>query len=329
MANDMFLRYKLIRAKFDEWRTYMLKKSLVTRIADADLRLLRIFKTVVESGGLSAAETELNIGRSTISKHISDLETRLELKLCNRGPAGFSLTEDGAQVLQATEDLLAAVSRFRVEVNEIKENLAGTVRVALFDQCASNPESHLARAIGRFKDLAPAVQVELSLEPPNVIESQVIEGQLDLGIIPLNRTSESLDYIPIYGEHMYMYCGIGHPFFGVDQSKISMEEVRDSNYAGISVNSPNLLIGQRLKLRREATVQSEQALAILIMSGRYIGFLPDHLAQTFLDRRLMRAVKADKLHYRTQFAIITRKRPEPNRITRVLREMFVRAHSAA
>lgn len=328
MVFDMFLRYKLFRAKFDEWRTFMLKKSLVTRIADADLRLLRIFKAVVDSGGLSAAETELNIGRSTISKHISDLETRLELKLCNRGPAGFALTEDGAQVLRAADELLAAVTRFRVEVNEIKENLAGNVRLALFDQCASNPESHLARAIGRFNDLAPAVQVELSLEPPTVIESKVIDGQLDLGIIPLNRSSESLDYVPIYGEHMYMYCGIGHPFFGADQAKITMSEVRNSNYAGISVNSPNLLIGQKLKLRREAKVQSEQALAILITSGRYIGFLPDHLAQPFLDRRLVRAVKPDKLHYRTQFAIITRKRPEPNRITRVLRDVFIEAHSA-
>ena len=67
----------------------MRRETLATRIGDTDIRLLRIFKTVVESGGLSAAEIELNIGKSTISKHISDLELRLDLKLCNRGPAGF------------------------------------------------------------------------------------------------------------------------------------------------------------------------------------------------------------------------------------------------
>ncbi|SLN19543.1 HTH-type transcriptional regulator DmlR [Falsiruegeria litorea R37] len=304
----------------------MAKKSLVTRIGDADLRLLRIFKAVVDSGGLSAAETELNIGRSTISKHISDLETRLELVLCHRGPAGFSLTEEGARVLEAADDLLGAVTRFRVEVNEIKENLAGTVRVALFDLCASNPEAHVARSISKFNDIAPAVQVELSLEPPTVIESQVIEGQLDLGIVPLNRPSESLDYSPIYGEHMFMYCGVGHPFFESDQGSITLEDVRASNYVGISVNSPNLRIGQQLKLRRSAKVQSEHALTILIMSGSYIGFLPDHLAEPFQARGLMRAVMPDELHYRTQFAIITRKRPEPTRITQVLRETLIADH---
>ena len=35
-------------------------------VQDVDLRLLRIFVAIVESGGLSAAESRLNIGRSTI-----------------------------------------------------------------------------------------------------------------------------------------------------------------------------------------------------------------------------------------------------------------------
>ena len=69
----------------------MCAKSLMTRIGDADLKLLRIFKAVVDSGGLSAAETELNVGRSTISKQIADLEHRLNLRLRQRGPAGFAL----------------------------------------------------------------------------------------------------------------------------------------------------------------------------------------------------------------------------------------------
>ena len=65
------------------------------QVQDVDLRLLRIFVTIVESGGLSAAESRLNIGRSTISTHLSDLEIRLGLKLCKRGRSGFELTDAG------------------------------------------------------------------------------------------------------------------------------------------------------------------------------------------------------------------------------------------
>ena len=305
----------------------MRRETLATRIGDTDIRLLRIFNTVVESGGLSAAEAELNIGKSTISKHISDLELRLDLKLCNRGPAGFSLTEDGEKVLRAAEDLLISVSQFRTEVNEIKEQLAGTIRISLFDQCASNPESHLARAIHKFNEAAPTVQIELSLEPPNVIEQMVISGQLNLGIIALHRPSTSLRYEPLYGENMFLYCGREHPLFEVPNTELSTKDLRRYNYAGLSVNSPNLIVGQQLGFKRAAKVQNEQALAILILSGRYMGFLPDHLAQEFMDRGLMKKILPDEIQYRTRFAAVTRKQPEPTRVTKLFLEVLLNEHS--
>ncbi len=71
-------------------------RNMIPRpVAEYDLRLLRVFKAVVENGGFSAAEAELGITRSTISVHMANLETRMQLKLCIRGRQGFSLTEDG------------------------------------------------------------------------------------------------------------------------------------------------------------------------------------------------------------------------------------------
>ena len=58
-------------------------------ITEYDLRLLRIFISVVEHGGFAAAENSLGITRSTISVHMSNLETRMKLKLCLRGRGGF------------------------------------------------------------------------------------------------------------------------------------------------------------------------------------------------------------------------------------------------
>ncbi|CUH47749.1 LysR family transcriptional regulator [Ruegeria atlantica] len=300
---------------------------VASRIGDSDIRLLRVFKTVVESGGLSAAEVELNIGKSTISKHVTDLELRLGLKLCTRGPAGFALTEDGAKVLQAADHLLVSVSQFRNEVNEIKEQLGGTIRISLFDQCASNPDSRLARAIHRFNEAAPSVQIELSLEPPNVIETMVISGQLDIGIIALHRPSTSLNYAPLYGENMFLYCSREHPLFEIPDRDLRTSDLLRYNYVGLSVNSPNLIVGQQLGLRRSAKVQSEQALALLILSGRYIGYLPDHLAQDFVDQKKMRVVLPDETQYRTRFAAVTRKQPEPTRVTNLFLEVLQSEHS--
>ena len=83
-----------------------------------------------EAGGISAAELELNIGRSTISRHIKDLETRLGVTLCRRGRAGFSLTDEGKRVYEATLRLLTAINDFRSEVNEIHQEMTGKLVIA-------------------------------------------------------------------------------------------------------------------------------------------------------------------------------------------------------
>ena len=79
----------------------MPRKANLGRLSDVDIRLLRVFRSVVACGGVSAAERELNIGRSTISRHLTDLELRLGVRLCDRGPAGFALTTEGERVLGA------------------------------------------------------------------------------------------------------------------------------------------------------------------------------------------------------------------------------------
>ncbi len=87
----------------------MAGKALLKNVTDTDLRLLRVFRAVVACGGFAAAELELNINRSTISRHIKDLETRLGVTLCRRGRAGFALTTEGEQVYASAQKMMAAM----------------------------------------------------------------------------------------------------------------------------------------------------------------------------------------------------------------------------
>jgi DNA-binding transcriptional LysR family regulator len=82
------------------------RKALLGRVSDVDLRLLRIFQTVVNCGGFSAAEIDLGIGRSTISTHIGELEGRLGTRLCSRGRGGFALTARGKKIYEASLGLM-------------------------------------------------------------------------------------------------------------------------------------------------------------------------------------------------------------------------------
>ncbi|MFZ4624037.1 MAG: LysR family transcriptional regulator, partial [Rhodoferax sp.] len=110
------------------------KRAALGQLSDMDIRLLRVFKSVVECGGMAAAELELNIGTSTVSRHIKDLETRLGLTLCRRGRAGFALTPEGQQIYTETLRLLTGVDAFRSRVDEIHQRMGGQLQIAVFDK---------------------------------------------------------------------------------------------------------------------------------------------------------------------------------------------------
>lgn len=305
----------------------MAGKALLGTVTDNDLRLLRVFRAVVACGGFTAAELELNINRSTISRHIKDLETRLGVTLCRRGRAGFALTPEGEQVHASALKIMAAMEEFQHEVDELHLQLTGNLAIAIFDKTASNPACHINRAFAQFDKEAPEVRPEIHVEPINAIEQGVMEGRFQLGIIPNHRPSSSLDYYTLFNEQMYLYCAEGHPLFDVPEKKITAAAVRKSRYVGIGYHSPNMEATHRLGLERHATAHDQEAVAHLVLSGRYVGYLPEHYAKTFVNEGVMRPLLPEIFQYVCEFSAIVRHSPPPSRVVQTLVDALVNVHA--
>nr|WP_226858186.1 LysR family transcriptional regulator [Diaphorobacter aerolatus] len=291
-----------------------------------DLRLLQVFKAVVECGGMSAAELELNIGTSTVSRHVKDLETRLGLTLCRRGRAGFALTAEGQRVYEETLRLLSSVRGFRDGIDDIHARMGGQLAVAVFDKTASNPAARIGEAIGAFNSLAPDVHLQLHVGSINEIERGVMDGTFQIGIIPTHRSSQSLVYHRLFGETMQLYCGAQHSLFDADHEGLDWDSVRAHAFAGLGYHSPNMEFTHQARLSRAATGFDQESIATLILSGRYLGFLPVHYAGHFESQGLMRAVHPQLLNYHCDFVSLVRKSPEPSRAAAAFAKCLVDAH---
>ena len=303
-------------------------RALLGQLGDMDLRLLRVFRAVVDCGGMAAAELELNIGTSTISRHVKDLEVRLGLTLCRRGRAGFSLTPEGEQIHAETLRLLASTDAFRSSVDAIHQRMGGQLNVAVFDKTASNPKAHIAEAIALFCERAPGVSLHLHVAPINAIERGVIDGQFQVGVIPGHRRSDTLVYDDLFDETMLLYSGRRHALFDVSAETLTWRDVAQHGFAGLGYHSPNMEIGQQMRLPRKATAFDQEAIATLILSGKFLGFLPDHYAAGFVALGQMRAVNPQLFRYACSFLGILRRSPEPSRAARVLQDCLVQAHRA-
>ncbi len=301
-------------------------KAVLGQLSDMDLRLLRVFRTVVDCGGMAAAELELNIGTSTVSRHVKDLETRLGLTLCRRGRAGFALTPEGEQIYAQTTQLLAATDAFRSGVDEIHQRMGGQLHLAVFDKTASNPACHIAQAIALFTTQAPDVALNLHVGTLTAIERGVLDGTFHIGIIPGHRSSDALEYTPLFDEAMSLYCGSAHPLFAQTTVALGWDRLREQRFAGLGYHSPNMEVTLAQRLRRSANGFDQESIATLILSGQFLGFLPDHYAQSFVQRGQMRAVAPEVLRYDCAFFAITRRSPQASRATRALQECLALAH---
>ena len=302
-------------------------KAVLGELADVDLRLLRVFKAVADCGGFSAAELELNIGTSTVSRHIADLEARLGLTLCRRGRAGFALTPEGQRVYDETLRLLAAVDGFRGGIDAIHARMGGELAVAVFDKTATNPQARIHAAIAAFTAEAPDVGLQLHVGSIQAIERGLIDGSFHVGVIPTHRTSASLRYDRLFGETMYLYAGSAHSLFKSERSALDWQALRArKDFAGLGYHSPNMELAHGHRLPRAATAFEQEAIATLVLSGRFVGFLPDHYAEGFVQRGQMRAVNSALLHYHCDFVSVLRRSPQPPRAAQAFHQCLLRAH---
>ena len=301
-------------------------RALLGQLSDMDLRLLKVFKSVVECGGMAAAELELNIGTSTVSRHVKDLETRMGLVLCRRGRAGFALTPEGQRVYDETLRLLASVEAFRSSIDDIHHRMGGQLDVAVFDKTASNPQARVGDAIARFSVRAPEVRLNIHVGSINAIERGVIDGAFQVGIIPAHRSSKTLAYADLFGETMLLYCGARHPLFGAAHAGLTWEKLRAHAFAGLGFHSPNMELSHRARLVRKATGFDQEAIAMLVLSGQYLGFLPDHYAKGFEQDGLMQAVAPKRFRYACRFVSVLRRSPAPSRAAQLFQECLVAAH---
>lgn len=90
------------------------------------------------------------------------------------------------------------------------------------------------------------------------------------------------------------------PLFSRDDSTIEIDDIRSYNLIGRSYwNARDLKIFSIANPR--ATVSDMEAEARLILSGRYLGYLPDHFASRYVSEGLLRPIRPDLFSYRAPF----------------------------
>jgi DNA-binding transcriptional LysR family regulator len=169
------------------------------RSALDDLRALRVFVAVVETGSLTDAARRLNIAPSTVSKHISALEARVRGQLIVRSTKQIHVTELGQRFNARCQTIIREVEGAELEVHDYNAEPQGLLRLSAAPVFAIK---HLAPMIARFVSKHPKVSVDLDLT--NTEEDLVANG-IDAALRISSKLDDNLVAVKL-APNVRVYC---------------------------------------------------------------------------------------------------------------------------
>jgi LysR family transcriptional regulator, transcriptional activator for dmlA len=146
---------------------------------------LRFFATLARAGSLSAAARELGLSTPAVSKHLAQMEARLELTLVNRSTRRMGLTPEGELYLEAARKILGDIDDLEQALSNSKLSPKGLLRV---NATLGFGRTNIAPIVSKFVALYPSVEVQLQLSVnPPVLTDDAFDVCIRFGAPPESR----------------------------------------------------------------------------------------------------------------------------------------------
>ncbi|MCA2011953.1 LysR family transcriptional regulator [Cereibacter sphaeroides] len=162
-----------------------------------DLDSLRIFRAVVETGGITPAAAQLGRVQSNITTRIRQLEERLGTSLFRRERNRLILSEDGARLLTYAERLLLLADEAELAMKP--GGLRGTLRIGALE---STTAARLPPLLAAFHGAYPDVHVDLVTGDTATLLQRVARFELEAAFVSEPFDAEGFETQPAFSERL-------------------------------------------------------------------------------------------------------------------------------
>lgn len=169
-----------------------------------NLKQAQYIQMIAREGGITAAAKKLHISQPSLSQMLKQVEGELGVALFDRSVSPFQLTFAGEKYMQAAEIMLQTNDRLRQEIQEIKDESSGRLRLGISVQRAMQV---LPLAMPWFAAQFPHVTLEITERGSAHLEELVRVGEVDLALAALESVSSNLTYDLIEREVIGVLAG--------------------------------------------------------------------------------------------------------------------------
>ena len=269
-----------------------------------ELYSLQVFLTVATEKSFSRAAEKLLRTQPAVSLAVQRLEQELGEKLIDRSGRELVLTDAGRTVIEYARRFQSLQQELDNSLAELRDNSAGRLVIGANESTTL----YLLRHIERYRELYPKVKVTVRRSLSSRIPNELLDGNLELGVISYDPSDERLKSKVIYSDSLAFVVSPKHRL--AQRKTVSIEDLGSETFIAHNVVSPYREVvirtfrERKVPLGIDVEMPTIDTIRKLVQNNLGVAFLPRMCVEQEIEQKTLREVRVKEMHLERKIRLV-------------------------
>jgi DNA-binding transcriptional LysR family regulator len=269
-----------------------------------DLYSLQVFLTVATEKSFSRAAEKLLRTQPAVSLALQRLEQEVGDKLIDRSGKGLMLTDAGRTVLDYARRFQSLQQELDNSLAELRDNSAGRLVIGANESATL----YLLKDIERYRELYPKVKVTVRRSLSSRIPDELLDGNLELGVISYDPGDERLKSKVIYSDALVFVVSPKHRL--AQRKAVSIEDLGAEIFIAHNVISPYREVvirtfrERKVPLVIDVEMPTIETIRKLVQNNLGVAFLPRMCVEQEIEQKTLCEVRVKEMHLERKIRLV-------------------------
>jgi DNA-binding transcriptional LysR family regulator len=269
-----------------------------------ELYPLKVFLTVATERSFSRAGEKLLRTQPAISLAVQRLENELGEKLLDRTGRELTLTDAGKIVLDYCRRFENLEEELSASIAELRDLASGRLVIGANESTCL----YLIHHIVNYRRLYPKVKVQVRRTLSSKLPAQIIDGDLEMGVVSYDPDDDHLTTHEIYDDHLCFVVSPQHRFAG--RERVGIQELGMETFIAHNVISPyreyviKAFQRARVRLNMDVEMPTVETIRMMVQRNEGVAFLPKMCVENELNQGLLCEIKVEELQVARKIRLI-------------------------
>ena len=269
-----------------------------------ELYSLQVFSKVATEKSFSRAAEKLLRTQPAVSLAVQRLEQELGEKLIDRSGKELVLTDAGSTVIEYARRFQSLQQELDNSLAELRDNSAGRLVIGANESATL----YLLRHIERYRELYPKVKVTVRRSLSSRIPNELLDGNLELGVISYDPSDERLKSKVIYSDSLAFVVSPKHRL--AHRKTVSIEDLGSETFIAHNVVSPYREVvirtfrERKVPLGIDVEMPTIDTIRKLVQNNLGVAFLPRMCVEQEIEQKTLREVRVKEMHLERKIRLV-------------------------